>query len=222
MALLAAELCDALAFLHDKDIIHRDVKPENIVFDKHGHCKLTEFGSAFYNDWDGTAAQNQRPGGTPLFWAPELFHTPPLCSRMVDWWALGMTFLKLVLRENVMYVDPFSDDHASYLKAVERNVRNFTMDAVREEAFQYGQFSRAIRQFIGDLLEPVPDDRLGMYGLLQVSVHPLFLTDDLLKLPPPLEQQQQQRRTTARCSQHMRLGPTHVKEIFHEVRSMMR
>lgn len=43
---LGAEVCLALAFLHAKDIVYRDLKPENLLLDHRGHIKITDFGFA--------------------------------------------------------------------------------------------------------------------------------------------------------------------------------
>lgn len=43
---VVAEIILALQYLHNQDIIYRDIKPENLLVDHHGHLKLTDFGFA--------------------------------------------------------------------------------------------------------------------------------------------------------------------------------
>ncbi|XP_076458109.1 cAMP-dependent protein kinase catalytic subunit-like [Babylonia areolata] len=81
MTVLAAQMCEALEFLHERSIVHRDVKPENIMFTFDGHSRLVNFQSAFYLT-DPSGKKSQALGGTISFWAPELFHTPPV-QRLV-------------------------------------------------------------------------------------------------------------------------------------------
>jgi len=82
--LVAGELALALGHLHSLDIVHADVKSENILIDPQGHVKLTDFGSAVRLAGRLLTALY----GTPDNMAPELLLGYGW-NQMVDWWAFG-------------------------------------------------------------------------------------------------------------------------------------
>jgi serine/threonine protein kinase len=65
----ALAVADALAYAHGKKILHRDTKPENILFDAQGQPKVTDFGIAKL--LEDSVAEVSRPLGTPRWVAPE-------------------------------------------------------------------------------------------------------------------------------------------------------
>ena len=67
---VCAEMSAALDFLKIKNIVHRDVKPENILLDEKGHCHLTDFNVATYLN-KGCYLKNM--AGTKPYMAPEIF-----------------------------------------------------------------------------------------------------------------------------------------------------
>jgi len=58
----------SLEFLHNNGILHRDIRPENIMFDETGYCKLTDFGQARL--WQEQNSSDT--SGTPGYIAPEI------------------------------------------------------------------------------------------------------------------------------------------------------
>ncbi|GCB18644.1 cAMP-dependent protein kinase type 2 [Aspergillus awamori] len=86
----AAEVTLALEYLHTQNIIYRDLKPENLLLDRHGHLKITDFGFAKeVPDITWTLC------GTPDYLAPEVVSSKGY-NKSVDWWSLGILIFEML------------------------------------------------------------------------------------------------------------------------------
>ncbi len=97
LARLGDEICAGLAHAHERGVIHRDIKPHNILLDENGHAKVTDFGIARALD----ATQATRTGaylGTALYSSPEQLQGQKVTPKS-DVYSLGATLYQAAVRE---------------------------------------------------------------------------------------------------------------------------
>jgi serine/threonine kinase 38 len=180
-----AELLLAIESVHGLNYIHRDLKPDNVLIDKSGHLKLTDFGlckeyskepvdgtSEFGKDITaavGQANSTQNPShkkvysmvGTVDYIAPEVFGKEGY-TETVDFWSLGT-----ILFEMLLGYAPFYGNNSS---AALNNVINF------EKTFRIPQDVQLSPEAV-DLMTKLitrASNRLGRNGVAEVKAHPFF------------------------------------------------
>src|SRR5438552_2749890 len=84
---IVPKICDALQYAHEEGIVHRDIKPGNILIDKKGRVKIADFGLAKLvgqQAQDFRLTQSRMMLGTPQYMAPEQFEDPQKVDHRAD------------------------------------------------------------------------------------------------------------------------------------------
>jgi serine/threonine protein kinase len=95
---LALEIADALAFAHDHDLVHRDVKPQNVLLTPDGDAKVTDFGIARSLDVEQGVTQTGTVLGTSNYLSPEQASGQPV-TPATDVYSLGVVLFELLTGE---------------------------------------------------------------------------------------------------------------------------
>ncbi|KAK9760077.1 Serine/threonine kinase [Basidiobolus ranarum] len=164
-----SELACSLLYLHKQSIVHRDIKPDNILLDQAGHAHLTDFNIAIvYNDkplWSRS--------GTYNYMAPEMFSAHGY-STTVDWWSLGVVFYEAIYGQR-----PFTFDNVEKVREAIQ-LAEIPFPTVSKTGPVTEECISAMKGF----LERDITKRLGCGpdGFLRIQQHPFFQDIDWDKL----------------------------------------
>ncbi|CAD7949817.1 unnamed protein product [Amoebophrya sp. A120] len=150
----SASVVFALEHLHERNVLYRDLKPENLLLESRGFCKLTDMGLAKI-----VYGKTYTTCGTPDYFAPEVVRQMGM-TKAVDWWTLG-----ILVHELLSGHAPFeaNDQMETYQKICKGH---------HEINFQaYKDRDPDAVDLVRQLLQEHPHDRLPMKGLRNLRLH---------------------------------------------------
>ncbi|PNJ78081.1 rhodopsin kinase GRK1 [Pongo abelii] len=157
-----AQIICGLEHLHQRRIVYRDLKPENVLLDNDGNVRISDLGLAV-ELLDGQS-KTKGYAGTPGFMAPELLQGEEY-DFSVDYFALGVTLYEMIAARG-----PF---RARGEKVENKELKH----RIISEPVKYpDKFSQASKDFCEALLEKDPEKRLGFRDETcdKLRAHPLF------------------------------------------------
>jgi eukaryotic-like serine/threonine-protein kinase len=99
---IVPQICEALEYAHSEGIVHRDIKPGNILLDHKGRVKIADFGVSKLLGGAAQAVQLTQPNhilGTMHYMAPEQFENPLAVDHRADLYSLGVVFYEMLTGE---------------------------------------------------------------------------------------------------------------------------
>lgn len=162
----AAEICLALNFLHERGIVYRDLKLDNVLLDAEGHIKLTDYGMCKENLFGG---ETNTFCGTPNYIAPEILRGEPY-DFSVDWWALGVLMFEMLAGRSPF--DVVGSDNP------DQNTEDYLFQLILEKPIRIPRsVSVKAASVLKGFLNKNPKERLGCVpdaGFEDIRVHSFF------------------------------------------------
>lgn len=148
----------SLDYIHSNNVIHRDMKPENLVLDENGYIRVTDFGIAKENLPDNSSETS----GTPGYMSPEVMRGKHH-SFSVDFFAVGVIGYEFMLGKR-----PYNGKNRREMKEQMMNKQA----RIKKEEMRHG-WSPESADFINRLLMRKPETRLGFRkGASELKDHP--------------------------------------------------
>ncbi|KAI5188759.1 putative protein kinase C eta type [Nematocida minor] len=160
--MILAGLTIALEWLHEENIIYRDLRLENVMFAKNGYVKLTNLGLCSIGAPNGVA--HTLCGSFPNV-APEVIDEH--YTKAADWWSFGVLAYQLVLKTS-----PFIAGSIKQTKEAIQNDPPANLELIEEP----------MRSLIVGLLEKSADSRIGTKSIWEIKNHPYFSDIDWDKM----------------------------------------
>jgi len=151
-----ASIIVALEYMHNNNLIHRNLTPSNVLLDKKGYVKLSDF--LLTREW--TEHNSSDTSGTPGYMAPEIMFRQNY-TFSVDYFSLGVIGYKFMLRK-MPYVGATRKDIMLQIKKKQVQLKKHEIPE---------GWSLESADFVNKCLQRKPDCRLGLNGPSELKQH---------------------------------------------------
>ena len=146
------QLASGIKYLHLQNVVHGDIKPQNLLLGEDGVLKVADFGISHMLSASGQKLADA--AGTPAFMSPELCEGKPFSGQAADIWAIGATIFMLRFGH-----PPF----------IAKNIINLYSKIVNDPLVFPYEIDPGLRNILEHLLEKDPQKRFTMH---QITTHP--------------------------------------------------
>ncbi len=177
------DVLSGLAVAHDAGIVHRDIKPHNILITPEGDAKVTDFGIARVNQGDSSKTKTGAVLGTWAYMAPEQRKSSNKADARSDIYAVGATLYSLVTG-----AEPFdlysSELHAELFDTVDPVLSRIIQKASRYKPDDRYQNAAEMAEAIREDLERLPEVSVSVAPLVDLkALTDAFSRDDTAPRP---------------------------------------
>ncbi|XP_054483280.1 testis-specific serine/threonine-protein kinase 1-like [Anoplopoma fimbria] len=152
---LFAQLCNAVQYLHNGDLAHRDLKCENMLLDVHFNLKVCDFGfSKRLTYAEGRMVLSETFCGTSSYAAPEILRSLPYNPKVSDVWSMGVVLYMMLLASM-----PYDATNVRRMLRIQsqHNINFPEKPSISSEA----------KDLIQSILHPVVEQRITISNILQ-------------------------------------------------------
>ncbi len=165
------QICDALEYAHAQGVVHRDIKPDNILIGQQGELKIGDFGIArLREDVSGGVVYTQtgQQMGTPHYMAPEQQKHTDRVDHRADIYSLGVVFYEMLTGELPLGNFPTPSQRTSVSQGVDQVVLKTLAHDPNQRFQRASEIKQALTQPSMDGLNPV--ERIPDQERTRVSV----------------------------------------------------